>query len=60
VESGLDEMTRHFHLFSAATLGAMLQKAGFRSAEEIEISAARYNPGDPETKGRFLRMLARK
>jgi 2-polyprenyl-3-methyl-5-hydroxy-6-metoxy-1,4-benzoquinol methylase len=59
VEAGLDEMTRHFHLFSTATLAKMLQRTGFRNVEELQISTAKYNPNDPEQGGRFIRMIAR-
>lgn len=60
VESGLDEMTRHFHLFSFATLKQMLVKAGFHNIEEVFGLNNKYNPIDNEQHGRFIRVIAHK
>jgi SAM-dependent methyltransferase len=59
VRAGLDEMSRHFHLFSAESLSRLLAATGFTAIREVSLEQ-RYNPSDPAMPGRFLHMTAHK
>ncbi|MCY9514122.1 class I SAM-dependent methyltransferase [Paenibacillus apiarius] len=60
VEAGLDEMSRHFYLFSFETMEKMLSSIGFNKVEQIESKINQYNPIDVGDDRRFLRVVARK
>jgi len=60
LDCGIDEMSRHFYLFSESTLRASLEKVGFSNIELVNVGSSQYNSSDGDVENRFLRLVATK
>lgn len=58
-EAGLDEMSRHLHLFDERTLRRALNEAGFADIV-IRPTSTRYNASDTPREGRFIEAVAKR
>jgi 2-polyprenyl-3-methyl-5-hydroxy-6-metoxy-1,4-benzoquinol methylase len=57
-DAGQDEMSRHFYLFTTATMKRLLRSTGFLPLM-LEETGSPYNPGEQPAANRFITAIAR-